>query len=90
MSTPAAEAATAGIASKVTTAGGGVAFFAGISSHEFIAWAGLGVAVAGLLMNLLFKLEARQRSKREHAARMRRLEKMLSTDTDLTPIAEDD
>lgn len=85
-----AEAATAGIASRFTTAGGGVAFFAGISSHEFIAWAGLFVAIAGLLMNLAFKLEARQRSKREHAARMKRLEKMLRTDTDVAPLVEED
>ncbi|APW37174.1 hypothetical protein RD110_08145 [Rhodoferax koreense] len=89
MNTP-AEAATAGIASKVTTGGGTVAFIAGFSSHEFIAWAGLGVAVAGLLMNLAFKLEARQRAKREHAARMRRLERMLSSDTDMVSLGEDD
>lgn len=85
-----AEAAVASMANKSMYGGAGVAAAAGFTAHEFIAWAGLGVAVAGLVVNLIFKLDARRRAKREHAARMKRILGGYQTDTAVGELVEEE
>lgn len=89
-SSHAAEAVAASVATKATYTGSGVAVFGGLTSHEWIAIGGLLVAIGGFLLNAWVKLEARQRAKLEHAARMRRLERGMHTDTGLDQLGEDD
>ena len=78
------------LANKATAAGGGVAFFAGMSAHDVIAWCGLAVAVAGFLANIWFKWDARRRAQKLYDARMANIERRRRSDTDMAPLTEDE
>ena len=86
-----AEASAAAAASKGMYTGAGVSVVGGAAlSSDIVGWAGLAVAVAGFLLNAWFKWDARQRAKREHAARMQRILGGFRTDTDLAQLGVDD
>lgn len=70
----AAEASVAAIGSKATLTGGATSaagFFMGVN---WIGWIGVGVAVLGLLINFYFSYQRDRRERREHLARMKKIE----------------
>jgi hypothetical protein len=88
MSREAAEAVAGSLGAKAVYGGGGVAVFGGLTSHDVVALLGLGVAVVGFLVSWYYKRRADRRSALEHAARMRRLELGMHSDTDAAPLGE--
>ncbi len=51
----ATEAAVSKAASAATFGGGGTAVYFGLTSNEWAAWAGVAIALVGLLVNFYFK-----------------------------------
>lgn len=86
MQTEAAEAVAGSIGAKAVYGGGGAAVFGGLTSHDVVAVLGLAVAVVGFFVSWYYKRKADRRGELEHAARMRRLDLGMRTDTDVTPL----
>lgn len=82
MDREAIEVGVAAVASKSTYAGAGTSFLGWLLSSEFTVIFGIVVAIAGLAVNWYYKAKADRRSEAEHAARMVRLRRGQSTDTD--------
>lgn len=66
MKDQAAEATIAAVAQKVSASGGVAALFGGLTANEIAAFGGLGVAVAGLIVQLVFKLLDNRRKAEVH------------------------
>jgi hypothetical protein len=82
MDREAIEVGVAAVASKSTYAGAGTSFLGWLLSSEFTVIFGIVVAFAGLAVNWYYKAKADRRSEAEHGARMARLRRGQSTDTD--------
>ncbi len=68
-----AEASAAAVGAKFT-AGGGFGGAAGFwLGFNWLGWIGVGIAIAGLLVNAYFSFQRDKREKAEHALRMRQL-----------------
>jgi len=63
------EASTVAITQKVTVGGGIASFAAYLGNIDFIAWAGLCVALIGLFIQLYFAIAKNRREKVEHEMR---------------------
>lgn len=83
MEKEAIEAATSAIASKSTYGGAAGAVLGWMLSSEFTVVVGVVVAIAGLVVNWHYKAKADRRQQAEHEARMARLKRGQSSDTDL-------
>lgn len=66
----AASVSASGLATKATYGGAMGAAFGWVVSNEGAAVIGLCVAVAGFLMNLVFRIREDRRQEREHVAKM--------------------
>jgi hypothetical protein len=82
MEREAIEAAASAVASKSTYAGAGTSFLGWLLSSEFTVIFGIVVALAGLGVNWYYKAKADRRQQAEHEARMTRLQRGQSSDTD--------
>lgn len=66
----AADAAVAAVAHKVTTAGGGVALWGGLTANDIAAFGGLLIAAIGLAVQIYFKRKADRRDAELQTARL--------------------
>lgn len=82
MDREAIEVGVAAVASKSTYAGAGTSFLGWLLSSEFTVIFGIVVALAGLGVNWFYKAKADRRGQAEHEARMVRLRRGESSDTD--------
>lgn len=89
MRSEAAEAVAASVGTKATYTGSGVAVFAGLTSHDMIAVLGLGVAVAGFLLNWYYRHRADRRTAALDKLREERLRRGMHTDTGFDQLGED-
>ena len=83
MEKEALEAATSAVASKSTYGGAAASVLGWMLSSEFTVIVGIVVAVVGLVVNWYYKAKADRRQQAEHEARMARLKRGKSSDTDL-------
>lgn len=87
MSREAMDVSAATVATKATYTGGGTAALAGLTANEWLAIAGVVVAVLGFLTNLYFQRRRDLREEREHELEVleqtRRIQKMNSQRGDL-------
>lgn len=60
-------------ASRATYSGSGVSLLASFGGIDWMAWLGAAVAVAGLLINLFFKLREDKRQAEKHELEKKRL-----------------
>jgi hypothetical protein len=83
MEKEALEAATSAVASKSTYGGAATSVLGWLLSSEATVVIGIVVAVVGLAVNWYYKAKADRRQQAEHEARMARLKRGKSSDTDL-------
>lgn len=81
MEKEALEAAASAVASKSTYGGAATSALGWMLSSEFTVVFGFVVAVAGLAVNWYYKAKADRRQQAEHEARMARLRRGQSLDT---------
>lgn len=67
------ETAVSAVASKVTYAGSGGTILGWLASSEASVVIGIGVAVVGLVVNIVFKIREDKRQQEEHDERMAHL-----------------
>jgi Bacteriophage holin family, superfamily II-like len=65
------EASMVAASSKTTTAGGVLSVGGFVLSSEWIGWIGLGIAIAGFLMQGFFSMRRDRRERQETALRMK-------------------
>ena len=69
------DAALASLGSKTTVAGATASGLGWLASNAVIGYAGLAIALVGLLVNTHYRRREDRRREREHVALMRRLER---------------
>lgn len=67
------ESSAAAIGSKVSFGGGATSFASFIAGINWLGWIGVGIAIAGLLVNAYFSWQRDKREKAEHTLRMKQL-----------------
>ena len=75
------DAAVAAVGNKATYAGAGATTLGWLTSVDFVSILGLAVAVAGLIVNVLFKIRDDRRKQRLCDAQIRQLEQGTAHDT---------
>lgn len=65
--------AVSNIASKMTYTGSGAGVIGGLGGIDWMTWIGVAVAVAGLLINLIFKIREDRRKDELHKIQVAKL-----------------
>lgn len=80
----------AAVGSKTTYVGAGVTSLGWFLSNEFFGLVGVLIGIVGLSVNIYFRLHANRRANIEHQARMARLLRGHSSDTDIGSLELDE